>query len=221
MDTVCDLRNCTGCGACYYSCPLHCIKMNENSEGFLYPVVNRDKCIECNKCLNICQVNNPFKTSSKKAKCYAAWNTNDEARLDSSSGGLFTAVAENILNKNGVVYAVKMEDNYDLHHVRITKPSQLETVRRSKYYQSRAVDVFESIKTDLSNEVKVMFIGTPCQVAAIKKLFECDNLITIDLVCHGVASKKVVLDYIKSMEVKFNANIKKIIFRHKTARGGE
>ena len=217
MNIIDNQKLCTGCGACYYSCPKKCISMVENEEGFLFPKIDEKACVNCGKCRQICPANK--QPENKFAgKCYAAWNLNENVRMDSSSGGLFSSIAEVILAENGVVYAAKMEDDFDLHHIRITKSEHLAETRKSKYYQSRVFDVFDSIKTDISSGRKVMFIGTPCQVAAVKRLFDCDNLFTVDLVCHGVASKKVVLSYANSLAKKYGAGVKKLLFRHKNAK---
>lgn len=220
MNIIDDQNLCTGCGACYYSCPKKCISMSENKEGFLFPEINDKICVNCGKCRKVCPSNNQTEKSEFIGRCYAAWNLNESVRMDSSSGGLFTSIAEEILAENGVIYAAKMENDFDLHHIRITDSEHLAETRKSKYYQSRVFDVFDSIKADISSDRKVMFIGTPCQVAAVKRLFDCDNLFTVDLVCHGVASKKIVLNYVKSLAKKYGAEVKRLIFRHKNIKRG-
>lgn len=209
---------CTGCGACANVCPKNAITMKENEEGFLAPVIDFDKCIHCGLCRKTCppmnQVSN--RSNSETPECKAVW-ADDEVRLKSSSGGMFTVLAEYVLDKGGYVCgaAYDKENNFYIKHKVIGDKSGLDELRGSKYVQSDTGFVFRDIKKYLEDGKDVLFCGTPCQVAGLKNFLKKDHekLITCDLVCHGVPAYKVFDRYIKE---KYGENtIKDFKFRQK------
>ena len=208
---------CTGCGACSVQCPRQCISMRENEEGFFYPIIDDEKCVNCGLCIKICPSNEPtaVKNRNQSDKCFAFQNSNSAILQDSSSGGFFTAAAMSILSAGGIVYAVVMDDSFHAQHVRIENNEGIEDARKSKYLQSKAWSVYKRVQEDIGNGKKVLFVGTPCQVAAIRKLTDSLDLFTIDLVCHGVASHKVVSAYLSSMSNNMKGTVSRLYFRYK------
>lgn len=214
MKTILDnIDKCTGCTACKNVCPKSAIKMKENSEGFLYPVIDKDICVDCGLCTKVCPINNETKIKFNQ-KFYAMWTQDNKIRLNSSSGGIFTEIAKYILTSNGIVYGASFDENYNLKHTSINKISDLHKLTGSKYLQSDLNDVFKEIK-NLLKDTKVLFVGTPCQVIGLKKYLKCDfsNLYTCDLICHGVPSPLVFKNYLETYTDI--SKIKNINFRDK------
>ena len=188
---------CTGCNACYSICPVHCISMQEDQEGFLYPAIEKEKCALCKKCETAC----PAIVQGNKRKplhVFAAKNPNEEIRRQSSSGGIFTLIAESVIQKGGVVFGARFDDNWGVVHDYTETAEGLAAFRGSKYVQSRIGDTYLSAKDFLLAGRKVLFCGTPCQIAGLKAFLQedYDNLLTVDLVCHGVPSPLVWKRYL-------------------------
>lgn len=196
-----DPDYCVGCGACANVCPKGAISMTQNDEGFLSPVVDHEKCISCKLCKNICPPMNQTanKENSQQPECYAVW-AEDELRMKSSSGGMFTVLAEHILDKGGYVCGAEYdkENSFYIRHRVISDKAELDALRGSKYVQSDTGYTFREIKKLLDDNSSVLFCGTPCQVAGLKNFLRKDyeNLLTCDLVCHGVPSYKAFEKYI-------------------------
>lgn len=202
---------CTGCSACYSSCPANCIEMEEDEEGFLYPKVDLSKCINCGLCIKNCPINHS--NFNMPRNLYASIANDDEIRRCSSSGGISYILAKSILEEGGVVYGVVMK-NFKVFHKAITKVSELFEIQSTKYVQSNLLNSFREIKSYLSSK-KVLFIGTPCQVAGLKSFIKDNkNLICIDLVCHGVPSPGVFDKYVRELREKFYS-AEKLYFRDK------
>ncbi len=189
MDTISIVSsdNCTGCGSCYNKCPIEAISMKYTKEGFLAPVIDEKSCISCGKCLEVCPVMNPVFRNDLKPKCYAAMAENEEIRYKSSSGGLFSLFAEEVLNKGGVVCGAAYNENFLVEHIIIDKSEDLDKLRGSKYLQSDTRKVYQEIQKTIESGRPALFCGCPCQVGALNtflgKSFE--NLLSIDLMCHG------------------------------------
>lgn len=195
---ICSKEDCTGCFACYNICPVNAIKMQEDEHGFIYPQVCEDKCRKCDLCKSICPVINKVEFKEIK-KCYAMYAKDEEIREKSSSGGAATVFSQYILKNKGVVYGATFnKNNIEVRHIRITEIEDLEKLRGSKYVHSYVYDSYMLVKKDLLDSKKVLFIGTPCQIAGLKAFLkkEYDNLYTIDLICHGVPSRKYLCDEI-------------------------
>ena len=200
MIVIRKYSDCCGCTACLSICPQHCITMKEDKEGFLYPVVNQLQCIDCNLCQKVCPIQNQHKERTPLV-VYAAKNKNEQIRLKSSSGGIFTLLAENVIEKGGVVFGARFDENWDVIHDCTETKEGLVAFRGSKYVQSRIGDCYLKVKRFLSEGRIVMFTGTPCQVSGLKKFLgkDYDNLLTVDVVCHGVPSPKVWRMYLKEI----------------------
>lgn len=209
--SVIEHKKCTGCMACVFSCPIHCISIDRDEEGFLVPKVDREKCIDCGKCLDSCGANRLADFNRYPLKVYAARKSNTEELMKSSSGGVASILAEKVLEQNGVVYGSIMDDALQVRHCRVNCLEHIDKLRGSKYVQSSLISVYESIKDDCESGHGVAFFGTPCQVYAIKKFLkkEYDNLLLVDLICHGVPSPLLFSDYITWKEKKLHG--KKIL----------
>ena len=209
---------CTGCGACYNKCPVDAIEMHLDKEGFLRPIINEKKCIDCGICYNICPVISPVE-QNKSPKSYAVW-ANDEIRLKSSSGGMFSLLANAIFDEGGVVCGARYSDDYlSVYHAWAKNEKELSFLRGSKYVQSDIGKTFKEAKDYLDKGIPVLYTGTPCQIAGIKNYLkkDYDNLILVDIVCHGVPSPKVYRSYLK--EKAGNSSIEKMDFREKAYWG--
>ena len=213
-------NECTGCGACFNKCPVQAIQMVENSEGFLFPHINESTCIHCGQCLAVCPVHKVEYQNLNEPECYAAC-ANDDIRMDSSSGGIFTLAAQYILDQNGYVCGAAYTDNFEkVEHILISDESELSCLRGSKYVQSDMGQNYRKIQEILKDGKLVLFTGCPCQVAGLYKFLghEYDNLFTIDLVCHGVPSPKVFRRFVQQRK-KEHGPIKYLSFRDKHAYG--
>lgn len=215
MKEIVEKNRCTGCSACASICPKGAIKLVEDNEGFKYPVIDQDKCINCGLCKRTCPVLNT-KGNSSLNKCYVAYNKNDEVKKTSSSGGIFDVIAREVLNDNGIVIGAAFNESMKLNHIAIEKIEDLEKLKGSKYLQSDLDNIFTYIKSQISDR-KILFVGTPCQVAGLHAYLkkDYDNLICIDLFCHGVPSPKLFNKYIKELESSNNSKVVKYNFRNK------
>ena len=191
-------NECTGCGACMNICPVGAITMCENSEGFLYPQVDEEKCTNCGLCKKTCPVIKPNYKNSKSPECYA-YMANDKERLKSSSGGAFPVLAHWFINNGGYVAGAVWTKDCQVKHIVSNKPDDIEKMRNSKYLQSDTKDCYKDIKQLLEDDKKVLFTGTPCQVAGLKSFLGKDyrKLYCVDIICHGVPSPKVFMKYIR------------------------
>ena len=210
-------EDCCGCTACFSACPKNAIKMSENEKGFLYPVVDDELCIECGKCINVCQLANPNNCPETK-DFYAVKHSDTKIREKSSSGGIFSLLADYVESKNGVIYGVEFDENFKVKHARAEKKSEWRKFTCSKYVQSALNDVFKSIKQDLKNDRYVLFSGTPCQVYGLNLFLGNKNyerLLTCDIICHGVPSPKIWNEYMSCIEKRTKKKIANVNFRNK------
>lgn len=204
-------KECSGCRACEQLCPKNAIKMEEDYRGFIYPKVDYSKCIKCGICKNNCPINN--KEIKNEIHAYAAYNKDEKVRLASSSGGIFTVLANFILEKNGVVIGAAINDNFLVDHIIIENKKYLEKLRTSKYVQSNTLNTYKQTQELLENDRIVYYSGTPCQIEGLKSYLKKDysNLYTQDIICHGVPSPKVWKEYLKYK----NKEITEVNFRCK------
>ena len=199
MPNLADKNQCTGCTACANICPKSCIEMKEDDEGFSYPVIDNSRCISCLACERVCPILNNHTHKDEETKAYAALSKNDETRLESSSGGIFSELAKLILQSNGIVYGAKYDDDFKVIHTGIEDIESLKELRGAKYSQSDLSTIFQTVKKQLNNGRQVLFSGTPCQIGGLKAFLkkDYDNLYCIDFVCHGVPSPLVWKKYIE------------------------
>lgn len=193
---------CCGCLACKESCPVGAINKEQDKYGFIYPMIEVATCIHCGRCVAACPALSET-TLNHPIKAYAALNTTDEVIFKSSSGGIFTPLAEYILESGGIVCGATMDDQYDVYHTFAKDIGSLYMLQKSKYVQSNMEGVFSQIKDELDDKL-VLFSGTPCQVSALMAFLgkEYDNLFTVDVVCHGVPNNDLFKDYMSFLKFK-------------------
>ena len=190
--------------------------MQENNEGFLVPVLDADKCIDCGLCMKPCPSLQEKRDNAVEPQCYAA-QASDDIRAISSSGGVFTPLAEQILERGGVVCGAAFREDWTVHHIIVDNKEELAKLRGSKYVQSDTEDCYKRIKALLKEGTWVLFSGTPCQVAGLYTYLgkEYDTLVTIDIFCHGAPSPGVWKRYLR--ENYEPGSIANINFRDKAA----
>ncbi len=194
-----EKANCCGCGTCVRICPRHCVKLVSDSEGFLYPTVCETSCVRCGKCLKVC----PMRLSAKSvspAGVYAAVNKDESVRMRSSSGGVFSLLAEYVIARGGVVFGAAFDGDMKVVHTHAETLDGIVLFRGSKYVQSDMGSAFMDAERFLRSGREVLFSGTPCQIAGLKSFLgkDCPNLLTIDFVCHGVPSPGIFKEYLAS-----------------------
>lgn len=212
---LCDHSLCTGCLVCISSCKHNAIQIKKDSYGFNYPNIDSNLCTNCNQCIKKCPVLSPIE-GYEPQNAYACYNLNEKERFKSASGGIATLLAESFINNGGIVYGCAFEQPFEINHIRCTTYTDINKIRNSKYVQSKISNILiQDIKDDLVKGKNVLFIGTPCQVAGIKKLFPKQNrLYLVDIICHGVSSKQFLLDTLPSI-IK-SSKIQNILFREKS-----
>lgn len=219
MPELAKKEKCTGCAACFNKCPFEAIYMKADYTGFLYPVIDNMKCTNCNGCEIACPVLNNVLSKSNQQRAYIAQNKDNDIRIQSTSGGVFTAIASETIKRGGVVFGASFDDNYYVKHTVEDNINNLQKYRNSKYVQSEIGHCYKIAEEYLKQKILVCFSGTPCQIQGLKKYLskDYDNLITVDFMCRAVPSPKVFHKYLLQMENKY-PSIKKVVFRDK-ARG--
>lgn len=189
---LCDKYKCTQCMACVNTCPNNSINMIDEGEGFTTPHINRDTCVECGACIKVCHRLHPIENYQTPIKVLACWTKNKEDRKKSSSGGAFSVLARSVLSVNGVVFGAAMDSNLQVKHISVENVEDILELQGSKYVQSYLGDTYKRVRDFLKQGRVVLFTGTPCQVGGLLTFLrkKYDNLITCDLVCHGVPSQK-------------------------------
>ena len=216
MITITDKQKCCGCYACMNVCPVHCITMVKDTEGFYYPSVLTQKCIRCDKCQNICPIKNKRHIEKYQNTAIAAYAKDEIIRKKSSSGGAYYVLARSIINSGGIVYGARYSEDFKyVYHTAVTENSELERIIGSKYIQSRIDTVYLQVLDLVRNNKLVLFSGTPCQIEGLYSILgrDYDNLFTIDIVCHGVPSELIWQRYLNSSKID---NIQNVNFRDKT-----
>ena len=200
MIEIIDKKDCVGCEACVQRCPKSCISFNRDEQGFSYPRVDLVKCIHCNLCEKVCPVLNQYESRIPQ-KIYAAKNKNIKIQKQSSSGGAFSSLSAQIIEAGGVVFGARFDKDWLVIHDYTESLDGLELFRGSKYPQSRIGHAYEDVEKFLKKGRKVLFTGTPCQIAGLKRFLNKDYgklLLTIDVVCHGVPGPLIWQDYLIS-----------------------
>ena len=212
-------KDCCACGACMNICPKSAITMQEDEYGFVYPQIDSEKCILCGMCKSVCAYQNTLVAEHEKT-VYAAATKDDELIMKSASGGIFAQMAKTVLDDDGIVFGCSLEyENEALNpkHIWIDSEKDLYKLQGSKYVQSEISNTYKEVKTFLEEGKKVLFSGTPCQIHGLKSFLKKNyaNLITIDIICHGVPSAKFFKEYISHYEHKYNGKIIDYKFRDK------
>lgn len=220
-DKLCPQNLCTGCFACKQVCAkgaIHTIV----KDGFFYPEVDSSLCVDCGLCTKACPVLNnnqaTVTTGKEGSVSYAIWNNNQKVRLNSSSGGAFSALADKIIKNGGIVYGAAWDSAMQLSHIGVDAIEGLEALRRSKYVQSNTDGIYRDIKAQLKTGRKLLFCGTPCQVAGLISFLgkkDYPNLLTVGVVCHGVPSQKSFDKYIREIEDEKGIKVYDCNFRSK------
>lgn len=214
-----DEKRCTGCSACAQICPQKAILMRKNAEGFSFPAIDKTKCNNCKLCEKVCQIY--IVPQKNDIKVFGCINKDEKVIETSLSGGVFFALAEHVIKNGGIVFGCEIDKDLNIKH---SFSSNIEDCRKycgSKYVQSEISDTYKTVMMFLKDNKKVLFTGTPCQIEGLKlflsinSLEKSSNLFTVDVVCHGVPSSKVLKKYLSELEEKFNAKINKINFRNK------
>ncbi len=215
MITLTDAKKCTGCASCEQACPAGALKMTQDAEGFLFPVANESLCTNCKKCINICPEENPLE-SIQPYEVYAVRAKDEEVVNRSSSGGVFGTLAREVINLGGVAFGAGFDKDLNVIHKSAETFDELSELMGSKYVQSDIKNTYKEVKELLKKGVQVLFTGTPCQCAGLKKFLMKDyqNLLLVDFVCHGVPSPALFENYLESMGEK--DRIVKVRFRDKT-----
>lgn len=196
---------CTGCHACAAICPKNCIDMKDMGEGFLFPVIHTETCIQCNRCEEICPVLH-IPDKSYHTQAFALKNKDEAEREKSTSGGAFPLLAKQILNAGGIVYGAAYDSDFSVKHIAVEDCENIQLLQGAKYVQSTIGKTFSDVEKQLKTGRLVLFSGTPCQCEGLKSFLrkEYDNLILVDLICHGVPSSKVWQIYIDYRAKKEN-----------------
>ena len=215
QERFCTDSRCTGCSACRSSCPVNAIQMVPDEEGFLHPQVEENRCLRCGICHDVCQVFAERAVNSFQQRYFAFKNRND-IREKSSSGGAFTALSDSVLKKNGIIAAACMDEHFHVRHIITEDPTDRDRMRGTFYVQSDLGECFSKIQSSLKDERQVLFVGTPCQVQGLKLFLkrEWENLITVDLVCHGAPSPMVFDKFIAFLKQK--GKLEQFLFRDKS-----
>lgn len=217
MPNLCENELCTGCGACAQVCLRQCITMAEDGEGFLYPRVDMELCVRCGLCERACPVLNAVYKDEPQPEAFAAHSRSLEIVNHSSSGGVFTLLATEILNAGGIVFGAAFDENWDVHHIGVEAAGALALLRGSKYVQSVMGDTYLKAKQALEVGRPVLFSGTPCQIAGLRRYLkkEYDKLLCVDTICHSVPSPKAWRGFLKELKTRYGGEITGVNFRDK------
>lgn len=224
MIEIKNKENCCGCTACVSACAHKAINMQPDELGFLYPIVDLGKCIDCGLCEKVCSFNEHYEKSSNlnQPLFYAARHKDLEEVMKSRSGASFVAFSDKILAQGGVIYGVGYHSHFVVSHKRATTLEERDEFRGSRYVQSNLEGIFLKVKQDLKSGKKVLFSGTPCQTAGLASFIGSrlrKNLFLVDIICHGVPSPKLWSDYLSYQEHKYHATVTKVDFRNKVDFG--
>lgn len=217
MIVITDKVTCCGCWACENICPKHCVVMKEDNEGFRYPEVDVEVCIECGLCEAVWPIlHKPIKEHEETIG-YVIQHKDNNIRRDSTSGGFFSAISDYVLNQNGYVFGAIYNKKMEVVHYGTNKKEEIQLFRGSKYVQSKIGHTYQEAKKLLQTGCLVCFSGTPCQIAGLKNYLKKDyaNLITVDLVCRGNPSPLLFRKYLEYQQIKYKNKVTGVKFRDK------
>lgn len=212
-----DKGKCYGCEACVQICPKSALKMEEDDEGFRYPILNKDLCVKCNLCHQVCLYENMPVRYGKDKYVFGGYIKDEEVRFESTSGGAFSAIVDTFCDDNYVIFGAESKGLL-VWHSYITDKKNLAKFRKSKYSQSKMGKSYQQAKDFLNSGKKVLFSGTPCQISGLKAFLRNtnqDNLLTVEVICEGVPSPLYIRKYEQSLKKKFGALIESIDYRYK------
>ena len=211
-------KDCCGCAACLNICPKDAIGMVEDEAGFIYPKVKTDRCVNCGMCKSVCVFNEKNNGENQEIKVYAGVINDREILKNSSSGGVFSALANAVFQKGGVVFGAAWEEDFSLSHIAAHSVEELKKLRGSKYVQSSIGKTFREAKNLLDAGKFVCYSGTPCQISGLKSYLgkDYENLLTIDIICHGVPSRKMLKDDLLYVSGKAPGELREVKFRDKS-----
>lgn len=218
MIKIVDKAKCCGCTSCSNVCPKQAIAMKPDEEGFLYPQVNSKLCIDCGLCDEVCPIKSGYE-KFKSLEAFAARYKDETILRNSTSGGVYTALANIIINEGGIVYGAVYDKEFRVVHKRVSFPERdVSVFRGSKYVQSDLLKTFTEVKKDLKEGRKVLFSGTSCQIAGLNNFLKKQyvGLVTVEVICHGTPSPKLWKTYLDYQESKYKSKIAKVTFRNKT-----
>jgi len=213
-------HECSGCTACKHSCPYNAITMMRDNEGFEYPVIDTEKCIKCGLCQKVCPFNQNYYTDNNFdiPLVFAAKHKDEIIRISSSSGGVFSALSNYVLDNGGIIYGAAFDDDFKVRHIKVDNMLDIRKLKGSKYVQSKLDGIFLDVKEEIKNDRYILFTGTPCQTAGLKAFLrnkDYDKLILVDLVCAGVPSPLIWESYINLLQEKNQSKLKYYSFRNK------
>lgn len=199
MPKLAEKEYCTGCTTCASACPKGCIAMRADENGFRFPVIDPQMCVECGLCEKSCPVITLQGVTMTLPKAYAAYSKDASVRLESSSGGVFTEIAKTVLSEGGAVFGAAYNEHFEVTHICVETERDLARLRGAKYAQSDLCGIFFQVKERLDRGQRVLFSGTPCQVGGLAAYLRkpYDNLLMVDFVCHSVPSPMVWKEYVK------------------------
>ena len=221
MINISDKKQCCGCSGCMNACPVDCITMKEDEEGFRYPVVDASKCIGCGKCERVCPIINVKPEKEFEQKAFLIRNMDEQILKESTSGGAFTAIAKEIIDAGGVVFGAAFDEQFEVRHTFVEKYEDLRIFRNSKYVQSCIGEAYKEAKSFLDKGRLVLFSGTPCQIEGLWHFLgkKYDNLTLVDVVCRATPSPLVWRKYRENGIKKTNNNLSGAAFRDKNRFG--
>ena len=211
-------KDCCGCSTCAQRCPCGCIEMVFDEEGFRYPRINKTQCVNCGICDRVCPIINKVSNNNTESKkVYIAYADSDVVRMNSSSGGIFALLAEKCIEERGAVCGAAFSDSFDVYHTIVEKKEDIAKLQGSKYVQSQIENVFKDVNERLEKGQEIIFSGTPCQVMGLKTYLQKEyaNLLTVDILCHGVPSVKLWKKYLAEQEQAHGSAVQQAFFRHK------
>ena len=212
-------KECCGCAVCVNICPKHCIRMAQNEEGFFYPEIQVENCVNCGACEKVCPVlEGRYVANTDLKETWAVQNTDQGILMNSSSGGMFTALACVVFDMSGCVFGAAFSEDFKrLHHIMAETPEELHRLRGSKYLQSETEKCYLLAEEQLKQDRWVLFCGTPCQIAGLRGFLgrDFDRLIMVDVICHGTPSVLLWQAYLKHIEDKIGGRAVAVSFRDK------